>query len=102
MKPGTTTPRATTSPATAVPSIGNKGKAQGKGKRATMSQATTTTPPQPEQQIVRQPAYRHLTKSPQQLQPQYHIQGDVKATADYWIREGRFWKRAHVQPRTAF
>ena len=24
------------------------------------------------------------------------------ATSDYWVREGHFWKRAHIQPRTTF
>ena len=26
----------------------------------------------------------------------------MKATSGYWTREGRFWKRVHIQPRTAF
>ena len=59
VKPGTSTAIITAPPVTAVPWFGNKGKAQGKGKRATAPQATTT-PHQPEQQkqMTSQPTHR--------------------------------------------
>ena len=90
-------------PATAVPSFCNKGRAQGKGKRATVPQVVTS-PQQSEQQkqMTRQPTHRYTTKtSPPTTTAIPHAKG-VKTTAACWIRQGRYWKRVHIQSRTAF
>jgi len=38
----------------------------------------------------------------QQTYPGTAVPGpkDTPATADYWIKEGQYWKRVHVQQRT--
>ena len=59
VKPATSTAMTTAPPATAVPSIGNKGKAQRKGKVTTVPEQQ----PGQQQQIARQPRYRHYHES---------------------------------------
>ena len=100
VKPGTSTAITTTPPATAR--LATKGKHKEK-ERATVPQATTT-PQQPEQQkqMTSQPAHRYTTKTSPSTTTAIPHPKDVKATADYWIREGHYWKRVHIQLRTAF
>ena len=68
-----------------------------------------------QQQQAPQPTVRHRGKKPveqslaqpqqpmkQQTYPATAVPGlkDTPATADYWIKEGQYWKRVHVQQRT--
>ena len=83
--------------------------------KASAAKATT----QQQQQQAQQPtgsAVRHREKKPveqplvpqqqqpmkQQAYPGTAVPGpkDTPATADYWIKEGQYWKRVHVQQRT--
>ena len=50
------------------------------------------------------PLVRHTTKGPVAQEPlagATHIPHpkDVSLTSDYWVKEGQYWKRVHVQPR---
>ena len=45
------------------------------------------------------PTHRRLEKTPPTTTSLPHPSNDP-ITTDYWIKEGRYWKRVHVQPRT--
>ena len=86
---------------------------------ATPKASAAKPTPQQQQQQAQQPtgsAVRHREKKPveqplvpqqqqpmkQQAYPGTAVPGpkDTPATADYWIKEGQYWKRVHVQQRT--
>ena len=50
------------------------------------------------QQVSRDPLYRHTTKKP--ATTAIPDPSKMTPTTDYWIREGQYWKRVHVQART--
>ena len=45
--------------------------------------------------------YRHTYKQ-QEKEDTLPTPMQMDGTTDYWIKEGRFWKRVHVRPRTEF
>lgn len=47
------------------------------------------------------PLYRHTEKRAVEATAVPRPQ-DVTPTSDYWYKEGNFWKRVHIQPRTAY
>ena len=95
----------TVSPSTAVPAVGTKGKAQGKGKRATATQAIKTQhQPEQQEQIARQPMYRHAIKTPPSttsaiLHPRTYRQRQITGCVKDPVESV---KRVHIQLRTAF
>ena len=55
-----------------------------------------------EKKPVEQPLVQQQQPMKQQTYPGTAVPGpkDTPATADYWIKEGQYWKRVHVQQRT--
>ena len=51
-------------------------------------------------QANREPLYRHTTKKPAPMTMAVPDPSTMTPTTDYWIREGHYWKRVHVQART--
>ena len=52
------------------------------------------------QQVSRDPPFRHTTKKPAPTTTAIPDPSTMTPTTDYWIREGHYWKRVHVQVRT--
>ena len=52
------------------------------------------------QQVNRDPLFRHTTKKPVPTTTAIPHPSTMTPARDYWIREGHYWKRVHVQVRT--
>ena len=92
-------PKATARPVTTtVPNTTAKAiKAEHKAKTTTQDTQSEAQQPKPPQA----PATRHTGKQTQR-EPTIPSTTEVDKTNDYWIKEGRRWKRARVKPRTTY
>ena len=66
-------------------------------------QSTTVRLPEQDgraQQVSREPLYRHTRKKTAPTTTAVPDPSTMTPTTDYWIREGHYWKRVHVQVRT--
>ena len=75
-----------------------------KASQALQARHQSTTLQLPEQdgttqQVSRDPLYRHTTKKPAPTTTAVPDPSTMTPTTDYWIREGHYWKRVHVQAR---
>ena len=75
---------------------GHKAKTTTATPRDTPSASEAQQPKHPQA-----PATRHTRKQTQK-EPTIPSTTEVDKTNDYWIIEGRLWKRVHVKPRTTY
>ena len=92
-------------PAQPAPTTANTTENTEKASQAiqTRHQSTTLRVPDGDgttPQANREPLYRHTTKKPAPMTTAAPDPSTMTPTTDYWIREGHYWKRVHVQTRT--
>ena len=92
-------------PAQPVPTTAKTTEQTEKASQAIQARHQSTTRRIPERdgttpQASREPLYRHTTKKPAPTTTAVPDPSTMTPTTDYWIREGHYWKRVHVQART--
>eukprot|EP00435_Cladocopium_sp_Y103_P020287 s1005_g4.t4 len=99
-------PKATAKPITStMPAITPTDINRQQRSTTTSSKSTSDTTPsqsaEAQTQARQQPYTRHTGKQPTKGSA-VPTPDMVDKTRDYWIKEGRFWKRVHVKPRTTY